>query len=95
MNYKIIPVVVLVAGIVAILLHYLGTGSKFDIDEAKFEELFKQSGATVVDVRTEREFKEGKIAFVVCSLPYKCPGAPHEGAMLIADYFQRRGIRDK
>ena len=41
------------------------------------------------------EFKGGTIALVVCSLPYKCPGAPHEGAMLIADYFQRRGIRDK
>jgi sulfide:quinone oxidoreductase len=41
------------------------------------------------------EFKEGTIAVVVSSLPYKCPGAPHEGAMLIADYFRRRGLRDK
>ncbi|MEK6757129.1 MAG: FAD/NAD(P)-binding oxidoreductase [Bacteroidota bacterium] len=41
------------------------------------------------------QFKGGKIALVVCSLPYKCPGAPHEGAMLIADYFRRRGLRDK
>jgi sulfide:quinone oxidoreductase len=41
------------------------------------------------------QFKEGTIAVVVCSLPYKCPGAPHEGAMLIADYFRRRGLRDK
>jgi sulfide:quinone oxidoreductase len=39
-------------------------------------------------------FSGGKIAVVVCSLPYKCPGAPHEGAMLIADYFQRRGLHD-
>ncbi|HEX7343295.1 MAG TPA: FAD/NAD(P)-binding oxidoreductase [bacterium] len=38
-------------------------------------------------------FQGGKIAIVVCSLPYKCPGAPHEGAMLIADFFQRRGQR--
>jgi sulfide:quinone oxidoreductase len=44
--------------------------------------------------RALSEFKGGKIALVVSSLPYKCPGAPHEGAMLIADYFQRRGIRD-
>ena len=41
------------------------------------------------------QFNGGKVAVVVCSLPYKCPGAPHEGAMLIADYFRRRGLRDK
>lgn len=33
----------------------------------------------------------GTVAVVVTALPYKCPGAPHEGAMLIADYFRRRG----
>lgn len=37
-------------------------------------------------------FAGGKIALVVCSLPYKCPGAPHEGAMLISDYFRRRKL---
>jgi sulfide:quinone oxidoreductase len=37
----------------------------------------------------------GRIATVVAATPYKCPAAPHEGAMLIADYFQRRGLRDK
>lgn len=36
----------------------------------------------------------GQVAVVVSALPYKCPGAPHEGAMLIADFFRRRGIRD-
>lgn len=41
------------------------------------------------------EFKGGTIAIVVSSMPYKCPGAPHEGAMLIADYFKRRGMREK
>lgn len=41
------------------------------------------------------DFKGGTISLVVCSLPYKCPGAPHEGAMLIADYFQKRGMMDK
>jgi sulfide:quinone oxidoreductase len=34
----------------------------------------------------------GRVAVVVASLPYKCPGAPHEGAMLIADIFRRRGL---
>jgi len=40
-------------------------------------------------------FSRGRIAVVVSALPYKCPGAPHEGAMLIADYFRRRGLSPK
>jgi len=39
-----------------------------------------------------RAFRGGRIAIVVSALPYKCPGAPHEGAMLIADYFRRQGL---
>jgi sulfide:quinone oxidoreductase len=37
----------------------------------------------------------GKVAVVVSALPYKCPGAPHEGAMLIADFFRKRGLSGK
>lgn len=40
-------------------------------------------------------FSGGRIAVVVSAMPYKCPGAPHEGAMLIADYFRRRGLSGK
>ena len=42
-----------------------------------------------------RDFNGGKIAIVVAALPFKCPAAPYEGAMLIADLFQRRGLREK
>lgn len=42
-----------------------------------------------------RTFSGGTVAVVVAAMPYKCPGAPHEGAMLIADTFRRRGIRGK
>ncbi len=35
------------------------------------------------------KFNGGNIALVVSALPYKCPGAPHEAAMLIAGYFSR------
>lgn len=42
-----------------------------------------------------REFKGGTVAVVVSALPYKCPGAPHEGAMLVADTLRRRGLRDQ
>jgi len=38
-------------------------------------------------------FTGGTVAVVVSALPYKCPGAPHEGAMLLADFFRRRGMR--
>jgi sulfide:quinone oxidoreductase len=37
----------------------------------------------------------GTVAVVVSALPYKCPGAPHEAAMLLADFFRRRGRADK
>ena len=39
-----------------------------------------------------RAFSDGTIAIVVAAAPYKCPGAPHEAAMLIADYFLKRGL---
>ncbi len=35
-------------------------------------------------------FAGGSVAVVVSSLPYKCPGAPHEAAMLLTDVFRRR-----
>ncbi|MEX1137777.1 MAG: FAD/NAD(P)-binding oxidoreductase [Bacteroidota bacterium] len=39
-------------------------------------------------------FNGGTVALVVAGLPYKCPGAPHEAAMLIRDHFRRRGMRN-
>ena len=36
-----------------------------------------------------------RVAVVVSALPYKCPGAPHEGAMLITDFFRKRGLEQK
>ena len=41
-----------------------------------------------------REFGGGTVAVVVSALPYKCPGAPHEGAMLIANTLRQRGLRN-
>jgi len=38
-------------------------------------------------------FTGGSVAVVVSALPYKCPGAPHEGAMLLGDFFRQRGLR--
>ncbi len=39
-----------------------------------------------------RGFRGGAVAVVVGGLPYKCPGAPHEGAMLIANSLRRRSL---
>lgn len=41
------------------------------------------------------DFGGGTVAVVVSALPYKCPGAPHEGAMLLMDYFRKRGLGNK
>ncbi len=38
-----------------------------------------------------KDFHGGSIALVVASMPYKCPGAPLEGAMLIADFLKKTG----
>ena len=40
-------------------------------------------------------FEGGRIALVVTGLPYKCPAAPYEGAMLLESYFHRRHLRHK
>ena len=42
-----------------------------------------------------KDFTGGTVAVVVSAIPYKCPGAPHEAAMLMADFFKRRGLGDK
>lgn len=40
-------------------------------------------------------FQAGTVALVVSSLPFKCPAAPYEGALLLDYLFRRRGLRDK
>lgn len=39
-------------------------------------------------------FQGGRLVIVVAATPFKCPAAPYEAAMLIADFFTRRGMRD-
>lgn len=40
-------------------------------------------------------FDGGRLAFVVSALPYKCPPAPYEGALLVDDYLRKRKLRDR
>ncbi len=39
-------------------------------------------------------FAGGRILVVVARLPYKCPPAPYEGALLIADRAREHGVSD-
>jgi sulfide:quinone oxidoreductase len=38
-------------------------------------------------------FKRGRVVVLVSSLPFKCPAAPYEAAMLLEADFRRRGLR--
>lgn len=39
-------------------------------------------------------FDGGKVAVVISALPFKCPAAPYETALLLEYAFRQRGIRD-
>lgn len=39
-------------------------------------------------------FDNGVVLIGVLGLPFKCPPAPYEGAILLHDYFSERGVRD-
>lgn len=41
-----------------------------------------------------RHFKGGKVVVLVSSMPFKCPAAPYEAAMLIEDYFRKNDLRE-
>jgi sulfide:quinone oxidoreductase len=40
-------------------------------------------------------FSGGRVIILVASTPFKCPAAPYEAAMLLSDYFRKRGLREK
>lgn len=42
-----------------------------------------------------KNFKGGKIALLIPSLPFKCPAAPYEAAMLIESFIRKNGLKDK
>ncbi|MFZ2490701.1 MAG: FAD-dependent oxidoreductase [Thermoanaerobaculia bacterium] len=71
----------------------LATGAEMSMNGlAGAETFFTLDGAARLE-GVLREFPGGKVAVVVASTPYKCPGAPAEGAMLIRDHLRQRGVR--
>ena len=70
----------------------LATGAGMSMEGlAGAETFFTLEGAARLE-GVLREFPGGKVAVVVASTPYKCPGAPAEGAMLIRDHLRQRGV---
>ncbi len=54
-----------------------------------------QGEITALDAKALATFTAGKLALVVASLPYKCPAAPYEAAMLLEYFFRKRKIREQ
>jgi NADPH-dependent 2,4-dienoyl-CoA reductase/sulfur reductase-like enzyme len=54
---------------------------------------FSAVGAAAV-ARSLAAFRGGRVVVVVSGLPYKCPAAPYEAALLLDDELRRRGLRD-
>lgn len=42
-----------------------------------------------------QQFEGGRVLVAVTTLPYKCPAAPYEAALLIEDALRRRGVRGR
>jgi len=41
------------------------------------------------------EFNGGKVAVLVTDMPFKCPAAPYEAALLVDSFLRKKGVRDR
>ena len=57
-------------------------------------DFYTLDGATTFNEKLQN-FKGGNIAVVVSALPFKCPAAPYEAAMLVESIIRKKGITDK
>ncbi|MGR2752031.1 NAD(P)/FAD-dependent oxidoreductase [Agromyces arachidis] len=79
-----------------ILVVALGAG--YDVEatpgfaEGGFEYYTVEGAARLRDELAS--FRGGRIILAILSIPYKCPPAPYEGAMLLHDLLVERGVRD-
>lgn len=69
----------------------LASGAEMIFDVPAAETFFTLEGAERLH-SVLRDFRGGSVAVVVTSTPYKCPGAPAEGAMLIRDFLREKGV---
>ena len=61
--------------------------------EAAFD-IFSSEGAAAC-ARGLETFRGGRVVIDVAALPYKCPAAPYEAALLLDDELRRRGLRGR
>ncbi len=57
-------------------------------------DFFSPEGATAC-ARALEGFRGGRVVVTVAALPYKCPAAPYEAALLLDDELRRRGLRER
>jgi sulfide:quinone oxidoreductase len=57
-------------------------------------DFFSPEGATAC-ARALDAFGGGRVVVAVAALPYKCPAAPYEAALLLDDELRRRGLRER
>jgi sulfide:quinone oxidoreductase len=57
-------------------------------------DIFSPEGAAAC-ARALDSFEGGRVVVTVAALPYKCPAAPYEAALLLDDELRRRGIRER
>ncbi|MCL4546049.1 MAG: NAD(P)/FAD-dependent oxidoreductase [Chloroflexi bacterium] len=61
---------------------------------ASAHNFYDLDGATAL-WETLQRFEGGRVAVAVSALPFKCPAAPYEAALLIEDVLRRRGVRGR
>jgi sulfide:quinone oxidoreductase len=57
-------------------------------------DFFSPEGAAAC-ARALEGFRGGRVVVTVAALPYKCPAAPYEAALLLDDELRRRGLRER
>ncbi|MHA2101037.1 MAG: NAD(P)/FAD-dependent oxidoreductase [Candidatus Kariarchaeaceae archaeon] len=77
----------------------ISTGSKMAFDNVDWwddsiHHFYSPDGSKRLREEIEN-FEGGKIVVSIADLPYKCPPAPVEAAMLLDSYFKKKGMRDK
>lgn len=55
---------------------------------------YEPSGAQGL-LKAAGAFPGGRVVLLVAATPFKCPAAPYEAAMLLDDYFRKRGLHKK
>jgi sulfide:quinone oxidoreductase len=71
----------------------LSPGSLPGFSEAAFSPYDLQGSIRLLEAL--QRFEGGRVVVLVSSMPYKCPAAPYETALLLDDYLRRKGIRDR